>query len=85
MKIKKIISLCPALPDWRAVYKNKETQKEVWVTVAAWALVKIENEDDYAEQMIVPITSGHTPSETMDMILWEIRNCLRVEFMGDLK
>lgn len=85
MQIKKIISLCPALPDWRAVYKNEETQKEECMTVAAWALVQIENENDYAEQMIVPITSGHMPGETMDMIFWEIENCLRVEFMGDLK
>ena len=85
MKIKKIISLCPALPDWRAVYKNEKTQKETWLTVAVWALVAIENEDDDDEQMIVPITSGHTPGETMDIIFWEIGNCLRVDFMGDLK
>ena len=85
MKIKKIISLCAALPRWRALYKDEETQEETWQAVAAWALVAIENEDDDDEQMIVPVTSGHTPSETMAMILWEIGDCLRVEFMGDLK
>jgi hypothetical protein len=82
MKIKKIISLCPALPSWRAVYKDEETQEETWLTVGAWALVAIENEDDDVEQMIIPVTSGHTPGETMEMIFFEIGNCLRVEFWG---
>lgn len=78
-KIKKIVSLCPALPGWRAFYQY-EGEDEVWLDVGLWALVELED----AEQIIVPLTSGFVPGETLCMLQDELDDGLRVEFSLDI-
>ena len=75
-KIKKIISLCPALPGWRAIFEDGE-----YFAVAAWVLVKMDDD----EQCIVPLSSGFVPGETMSALQLELDNCYRIEFSGDKK
>jgi hypothetical protein len=64
-RIKKIISMCPALPRWMAHYKNEDP-----APVAAWVLVELQD----SSQEIIPMTGTMSGDATIDQLNWELNN-----------
>ena len=65
LRIKKIVSMCPAPPGWMAHYQDKDP-----APVAAWVLVELED----SSQEIIPMTGAMSGNATTDQLNWELNN-----------
>ena len=71
MRIKKIVSMCPAPQGWRVIYNGGD-----WESVAVWALVQLED----SSQTIVAMTNSMCPFDLIDRMDWQIEHCQCFEF-----
>ena len=72
IKIKKILSMCPAPPGWMAHYEDESPSH-----VAMWVLVETQDLD----QEIVAMTDNNSGIGTIDQLNFELNNCLRFDFV----
>lgn len=71
IRIKKIVSMCPAPPGWMAHYGDENP-----APVAAWVLVQLED----SSQEIIPMTGTMAGDATIDQLNWELNNYQGYDF-----
>lgn len=72
IRIKKIVSMCPAPQGWRSIHDD-----EGWAEVAAWVLIELED----SSREIVAMTGSMCPSETINQLNLERKHCIGFEFV----
>jgi len=74
-KIKRIVSMCPAAPDWFNRFKEDGEPLD-FVPVALWVLVELKN----SEQVIIGLDECIEPTDIMGSLEYTYETCRGISF-----